>query len=106
HAEHLALAKEFNTPMRSGTISCLKPVDAGLNEAHWYMNSIGEGWFDDQWRPIFNQAPGVQAIEALKEITNFAQRGFTTAANDECAIALGQDFAVMGLQWISRAASM
>jgi multiple sugar transport system substrate-binding protein len=27
--EYQALAKSFNTPMRAGTISCLKPVDAG-----------------------------------------------------------------------------
>ena len=92
--------------MRAGTIDCLKPVDAGLNEAHWYMNTIGAGWFDDKWHPIFNGPRGVQAVEAMKEITQYAQQGFTAAANDECMIALQQDTATMGLQWATRAKAM
>ena len=105
-AEFQALAKSMNSPMRAGTIGCLKPVDAGLNEAHWYINALGEGWFDKDWKPIFNNAKGVAAIEALKETTRYAQQGFTTAANDECTIALQQDIAAMGLQWATRAKSM
>ena len=104
--EYAAMAKEMNSPMRAGTISCLKPVDAGLNEAHWYMNAIGDGWFDAQNKPIFNDAKGVEAIETLKTVTASAQRGFAAAANDECALAFQQDLAVMGLQWATRAASM
>ena len=42
-AEYQALAKSFHSPMRAGTINCLKPVDAGLNEAHWYINALGQG---------------------------------------------------------------
>jgi len=105
-AEYQAQAKALHSPMRSGTIGCLKPVDAGMNEAHWYMNALGPGWFDADWRPVFNGDRGVAAIEALKETTRFAQRGFASAANDECSIALQQDAAVMGLQWATRAASM
>ena len=105
-AEYQALAKNFHTPARAGTIVCLKPTDAALNEAHWYMNTIGAGWFDDKWKPIFNNARGVRAIEALKDTTKYAQRGFATAANDECTIALQQDAAVMGQQWATRARSV
>lgn len=105
-AEYQALAKSLHGPARAGTIDCLKPVDACLNEAHWYLNTIGKGWFDDKWKPIFNQAPGVAAITALKETTRYAQRGFASAANDECSIALQQDAAAMGLQWATRAGSM
>jgi ABC-type glycerol-3-phosphate transport system substrate-binding protein len=105
-AEYQSLAKSFNTPRRAGTISCLKPVDACMNEAHWYMNTIGPGWFDANWKPIFNADRGVQAIEALKDTTRAAQRGFSTAANDECMIALQQDLAAMGLQWATRANAM
>ncbi len=100
------LAKSFNSPLRAGTVSCLKPVDAGLNEAHWYLNTIGDGWFDKDWHPIFNDARGVQAIELMKEITRYAQQGFTSAANDECMIAFQQDVAAMGLQWATRAKAM
>lgn len=105
-AEFQALAKSFHTPMRAGTIDCLKPVDAGLNEAHWYLNTIGQGWFDKDWHPIFNNEAGVKAIEALKETVRYAQQGYTTAANDECTIALQQDIATMGLQWATRAKAM
>ena len=105
-AEYQALAKTLNSPMRAGTINCLRPVDATMNEAHWYINNIGSGWFDAQWKPIFNDDKGVQAITALKQTTAFAQRGFASAANDECSIALQQDAASMGLQWATRAGSM
>lgn len=56
-AEYQDLTRSFNTPMRAGTISCLKPVDACLNEAHWYMNTIGPGWFDSSWKPISTPMP-------------------------------------------------
>lgn len=105
-AEYLELARSFHSPMRAGTISCLKPVDASLNETTWYMHAIGDGWFDADWKPIFNSEKGVRAIETLKEITGYAQRGFSSAANDECTLALQQDLAAMGLQWATRAASM
>ncbi len=105
-AEFRDLAKSFNTPMRAGTISCLKPVDAASNEAHWYLNALGDGWFDKDWHPTFNTAKSVAAIEVLKEVTKYAQQGFSAAANDECMIALQQDTAVMGLQWATRAKAM
>jgi multiple sugar transport system substrate-binding protein len=105
-AEYQALAKALNSPARAGTISCLKPTDATMNEAHWYMNTIGQGWFDGKWKPIFNNEAGVRAIESLKESTRAAQRGFVTAANDECTIALQQDAAAMGMQWATRARSV
>jgi ABC-type glycerol-3-phosphate transport system substrate-binding protein len=105
-AEYRDLAKSLNSPMRAGTINCLKPVDAATNEAHWYLNALGDGWFDNDWHPTFNTAKSVAAIEMLKEITKYAQQGFTAAANDECMIALQQDTAAMGLQWATRAKSM
>ena len=64
------------------------------------------GWFDDKWKPIFNGEKGVGAINVLKQVTANAQRNFTSAANDECTIALQQGVAVMGPQWATRAASM
>ena len=104
--EYRDLAKSMNSPMRSGSVSCLKPVDAAINEAHWYFNAIGDGWFDKDWHPIFNDAKGVQAIEMMKEIARYSQQGFPAAANDECTIAYQQDTGTMGLQWASRAKAM
>ncbi len=105
-AEYRDLAKSFNTPMRAGTVSCLRPVDAALNESSWYLNALGNGWLDDKFHPVFNDAKGVAAIEMLKEISHYAQQGFSNAANDECTIALQQDTAAMGLQWATRAKAM
>ncbi|HEY6431950.1 MAG TPA: extracellular solute-binding protein [Acetobacteraceae bacterium] len=104
--EYRDLAKSFNSPLRAGTISCQRPVDAALNECSWYINALGDGWFDDKWHPLFNDPKGVAAIEMLKAITRYAQQGFTNAANDECMIALQQDTAAMGLQWATRALAM
>jgi multiple sugar transport system substrate-binding protein len=104
--EFVELAKFFNSPMRAGTASCLKGLDGTLNEAHWYLHSIGDGWFDKQWKPIFNNEKGVKAIETMKEVGRYAQKGFTASGNDECMITLQQDAATMALQWATRAGAM
>ena len=104
--EYRDLAKSFNSPARAGDISCLKPVDAAINEAHWYFNALGDGWFDADWHPVFNDAKGAQAIEMMKEIVAYAQQGYSAAANDECMIAYQQDTGAMGLQWATRAKAM
>jgi ABC-type glycerol-3-phosphate transport system substrate-binding protein len=104
--DYLAAAEQLNSPQRSGTVLTLKPVDAAMNETHWYLNTIGDGWFDENMKPVFNSPNGIKAIETLKEVSQFAPRGFTAHANDESTIAFQQDFAAMGLQWLTRAAAM
>jgi ABC-type glycerol-3-phosphate transport system substrate-binding protein len=103
---YMIAAAALDSPRTAGTIMSMKPVDAALNEAHWYMNSIGDGWFDEKWKPIFNNAAGVEAITKLKEMTEYAPRGYTSHANDESTINLQQGLAAMGLQWFTRAAAM
>ena len=104
--EYLAAAAKLHSGRMAGTIMSLKPVDAALNETHWYLNALGDGWFDEKWRPIFNNEAGVAAITRLKEMSQYAPRGFTSHANDESTINLQQGLAAMGLQWFTRAASM
>lgn len=104
--DYLTYAAQLNSPQRSGTILTLKPVDAAMNETHWYLNAIGDGWFDENMKPVFNSENGIKAIETLKEVSQYAPRGFTAHANDESTIAFQQDFAAMGLQWLTRAAAM
>ena len=104
--EYMEVAAKFDSGRMSGTIMSLKPVDAALNESHWYLNALGEGWFDENWRPIFNDEAGVAAIARLKEMSQYAPRGFTAHANDESTINLQQGLAAMGLQWFTRAARM
>ena len=100
------MVRALNTPQRAGAVSCLKPVDATLNEAHWYLNALGDGWFTPDGRPAFADPKGIAAIEMLRDITAFAQPGFTAAGNDECTVALQQDLAASGLQWVTRARAM
>lgn len=105
-AEFSSLAKAFSTPSMAGTVSCLKPVDSTLNEAHWYLSALGDGWFDAAWRPAFNSPRGVAAIEMMKSVVASAQPAPTTYGNDECTVALQQGLAAMGLQWVTRARPM
>lgn len=104
--EYKQAAEALDSNRMAGTIMSLKPVDAALNEAHWYINAIGDGWFDEDWKPIFNNEAGVAAIEKMKEMAEHAPRGFTSHANDESTINLQQGLAAMGLQWFTRAAAM
>ncbi|WP_163560758.1 extracellular solute-binding protein [Halomonas sp. NO4] len=104
--EYEQAAEALDSNRMAGTIMSLKPVDAALNEAHWYINAIGDGWFDENWRPIFNNEAGVAAINKMKEMAEHAPRGFTSHANDESTINLQQGLAAMGLQWFTRAAAM
>lgn len=104
--EYMAAASAVQAGRMSGTIMSMKPVDAALNETHWYMNAIGDGWFDENWKPIFNNENGVKAVEAMKAMTQYAPRGFTAHANDESTINLQQGISAMGLQWFTRAAAM
>jgi len=103
--QYIEMAGQLKSPSRAGTISCLRG-DSALGESHWYMNALADGWFDDKWNPIFNNAKGIKAIERLKDATKAAQQGFMNAHNDECMIALQQDAAAMGLSWTTRAVPM
>jgi ABC-type glycerol-3-phosphate transport system substrate-binding protein len=87
-------------------VSCLKPVDATLNEAHWYLNALGNGWFDASWRPAFAGPRSIAAIETMKAVVRSAQPAPTTYGNDECTVALQQGLSAMGLQWVTRARAM
>jgi ABC-type glycerol-3-phosphate transport system substrate-binding protein len=105
-AEFVSMARRLSSPAMAGSVSCLKPVDATLNEAHWYLNALGDGWFWPDGTPAFNSARGVAAIELLKSLVANAQQGATAAGNDECTVALQQGAAAMGLQWVTRARAM
>jgi len=104
--EYAAAAQTLHSPRMAGTIMTMKPVDATLNETHWYLNALGDGWFDENAKPVFNSAANVAAIEAMKDMSAFAARGFTAHGNDESTINLQQGLAAMGMQWLTRAAAM
>lgn len=104
--EYAAAAQTLHSARMAGTIMTMKPVDATLNETHWYLNALGDGWFDENAKPVFNSAANVAAIEAMKDMSAFAARGFTAHGNDESTINLQQGLAAMGMQWLTRAAAM
>jgi ABC-type glycerol-3-phosphate transport system substrate-binding protein len=104
-AEYLVAAEAFNSPRRAGTVMPMKLVE-GVNTAHWYMNAIGKGWLDANRKPAFNNPDGVKAIDTMKQMARFAPPGYTSHGNDESTLSLGQDLAVMGGQWVTRAAAM
>lgn len=104
--QYIELSKSFATGRRAGNISCIRPTEGVLNEAHWYLNALADGWFDDQYKPAFNSERSVAALEAMIEVTKSSQSGFAAAYNDECTITLQQDGAAMGPMWPTRAASM
>lgn len=102
----LADARQFNSPKLAGTVMSLKAVDALINETHYYLNAYADGWFDKKWKPVFNNARGVAAIDHMKALYAYALPGATSIANDEATVAFQQGLGAMGLQWISRAATM
>ncbi|HEV7367545.1 extracellular solute-binding protein [Arenibaculum sp.] len=103
--EYEAAAAAFHSPAVAGTVMTLKG-DGVLNEAHYYLNAIGDGWFDADKRPVFNSENGVRAIETMKAMTAYAPRGYTANGNDESTILFQQGAAAMGMQWLTRTAAM
>ena len=104
-AEQVTIARTLNSPRRNGTTISLK-WDQPPYELHSVLNTVGDGWFDQSWRPTFNSKKGIAAIETFKQLAQYAVPGFTTQGNDENSINFGQDVAATGQQWATRCASM
>ncbi len=99
------IARKLNTPRRNGYTLSLK-WDQPPYELQGVLNTVGDGWFDKDWHPIFNDAKGVAAIETFKQLARYSVPGYTAQANDENAVNFGQDIAASGQQWATRCASM
>ncbi|HEY0421330.1 MAG TPA: extracellular solute-binding protein, partial [Acetobacteraceae bacterium] len=106
YPEYRAAAQALHTPRRSGVALKLKPVDAAMNTCHYFLNALGDGWFGPNWQPVFNNARGVAAIEAMRDLGKYAAPGFTAQANDENTVLMQQDLVAMQVMWVSRAAQM
>lgn len=104
--EYRSNAAALQTDKRSGTIMLGRIGDPLFTETHYYLNNIGEGWFDAEWQPTFNSPKGIEAIKFMKEMSAYAQRGFATSGSDEAALALQQGFSAMGNHYLTRAGSM
>jgi ABC-type glycerol-3-phosphate transport system substrate-binding protein len=102
---YVELAKTLNSPRRNAVSISLK-WDMPPYELQSVLNTIGSGWFDQNWRPTFNSDRGVAAIELYKRLSQYAVSGFTAQGNDENTVNFGQDLCAMGQQWATRAAAM
>jgi len=102
----IAIAEALDSPpRRSGTTLALK-WDMTPHELQAVMNTVGEGWFDAEWRPVFNGERGAAAVDTYRRLAKFAVPGFTAHGNDENAVNFGQDVCAVGQQWATRCASM
>ncbi|WP_192886523.1 extracellular solute-binding protein [Agrobacterium sp. LAD9] len=104
--DYLKLPKILADAGEPNIAAGMKPVDYAINRIHWFLNTMGDGWFDKNWNPVFNSPNGLKAIEAMKETVPYAPRGWTSHGNDEDTINLSQGISSLGLQWTTRAASM
>lgn len=105
-ADYIENAKALNAPPRRYGVTLALKGEMIPNELHAVMNTVGDGWFDKDWRPTFNSPRGIEAIETYKKLAAYCVPGFTSAHNDEHTINLGQDIAAQGQQWATRCASM
>ncbi|MBX3568050.1 MAG: extracellular solute-binding protein [Rhizobiaceae bacterium] len=91
---------------KGGVVLTFKVGDQGASAMTYFLNTVGDGWFDADWQPAFNSEKGIAAVEFMKDLTRFAQRGYATAGSEEGALALQQGFSTMGNMWATRASSM
>lgn len=99
-------AKALNAPPRHYGVTVALKSDMVNNEMHAVMNTVGDGWFDKDWRPVFNSERGIKAVETYKRLVQYSVPGFTSVHNDEHTVNMGQDIAAQGQQWATRCASM
>ena len=103
--EQVEIAKSLNSPRRSGTTLSLK-WDMPPYELSSVLNTIGNGWFDRDWKPVFHSDKGVAAIDLYRRLSAHAVPGFTSQSNDENTVNFAQDVAATGQQWATRCATM
>ena len=79
YEEMLALACQI-PELEPGMGGLASRAASGHHAAHAYLlhlNPLGGGIFDDEWNPIMNNAEGVAAAEALKQIVDCGPEGAT-----------------------------
>ncbi len=103
--EQVEIAKSLHSPRRSGTTLALR-WDMPAFELSSVLNTVGDGWFDRDWRPVFNSGKGVAAIDLYRRLSAYAVPGFASHSNDETTVNFAQNVTATGQQWATRAATM
>jgi ABC-type glycerol-3-phosphate transport system substrate-binding protein len=104
--DYIANAKALNDPPRRYGVTIAMKSDMVCNEMNAVFNTIGDGWFDEDWRPTFNDDRGVKAVETYKRLAQYCVPGYTAVHNDEHTINMSQDIAAQGQQWATRCSTM
>ncbi len=104
--EYVELARVLSNPPRRYGVTVSLKWDQIPYELNSVLNTVGDGWFDQNWRPTFNSERGVKAIETFKRLAQYSVPGYTAFGNDECTVNMGQDLAAQCEQWATRAAVM
>lgn len=102
---YVEIAEALNSPRRNGVTLSLK-WDMPPYELQSVLNTVGDGWFDANWRPTFNSERGVAAIDTYRRLAQYAVPGFTAQGNDENTVNFAQDITATGQQWATRCATM
>lgn len=71
-----------------------------------YYQAAGGAWLDDRGQPVFNDANGIAAIEAMREMLPVMSPNALAFSGDDVTVAFQQGRSAMGVVWASRAASM
>jgi ABC-type glycerol-3-phosphate transport system substrate-binding protein len=103
--EAVAIAKALNSPRRNGISLSLK-WDQPPYELQSVLNTVGDGWFDKDLHPVFNDAKGIAAIDTFRRLAQYAVPGYTAQGNDESTVNFSQDVAATGQQWATRCSTM
>lgn len=104
--EMIEAARILTTEDRYGIAMGLSVGDGFINDFHYYLNSVGGRWFDEDMKPAFNDEYGVKALELIKKLMQYAPPDTLAYHNDEVTVALQQDKAAMAFMWHSRAGAM
>ncbi|MFN3265587.1 MAG: ABC transporter substrate-binding protein [Deinococcales bacterium] len=75
-------------------------------EFHSNYAALGGVWFDANRKPIFNNANGVKAAQALRDWLEFMPPAVLNYTNDDVMVGLQQGDIALSKIWITRAAAM
>jgi multiple sugar transport system substrate-binding protein len=75
-------------------------------EFHSNYAALGGEWFNSAKKPIFNNAAGVKAAQALRDWLEFMPPAVLNYTNDDVMVGLQQGDIALSKIWITRAAAM
>lgn len=75
-------------------------------EFHSNYAALGGVWFDNNRKPVFNNANGVKAAQTIREWLEFMPPAVLSYTNDDVMVGLQQGDIALSKIWITRAAAM